>query len=72
MIVQTLRIIAILVLAWLLQAVAARLIRLFRAYMVGRTGPDESAAPGCPYWYEPMDCGSLTPDGGPAAARPNS
>jgi small conductance mechanosensitive channel len=40
-VVQTLRIIAILVLAWVLQAVAARLIRLFRAYMVGRTGPDE-------------------------------
>jgi small conductance mechanosensitive channel len=40
-VVQTLRVIAILVLAWVLQAVAARLIRLFRAYMVGRTGPDE-------------------------------
>jgi small conductance mechanosensitive channel len=40
-IVQTLRIIAILIVAWLLQAVAARLIRIFRAYMVGRTGPDE-------------------------------
>jgi len=40
-VIQTLRIIAILLLAWILQAVAARLIRLFRAYMVGRTGSDE-------------------------------
>jgi small conductance mechanosensitive channel len=40
-IVQTLRIVAILVLAWVLQAVAARLIRLFRAYMSRRTGADE-------------------------------
>jgi small conductance mechanosensitive channel len=40
-VVQTLRIIAIVLLAWVLQAVAARLIRLFRGYMVGRTGPDE-------------------------------
>jgi small conductance mechanosensitive channel len=31
----------ILLLAWLLQAVAARLIRLFRNYMGRRTGPDE-------------------------------
>jgi small-conductance mechanosensitive channel len=29
------------VLAWILQAVAARLIRLFRSYMGRRTGPDE-------------------------------
>lgn len=41
LVVQTLRIIAILVLAWVLQAVAARLIRLFRAYMARRTGADE-------------------------------
>jgi small conductance mechanosensitive channel len=40
-VVQTLRIIAILFLAWILQAVAARLIRLFRAYMARRTVPDE-------------------------------
>jgi moderate conductance mechanosensitive channel len=39
--VQTLRIAAILLLAWLLQAVAARLIRVFRAYMARRTGADE-------------------------------
>jgi small-conductance mechanosensitive channel len=41
--IQTLRIIAILVLAWVLQIVAARLIRLFRAYMDRRTGGDEVA-----------------------------
>ena len=41
LVVQTLRIIAILVLAWALQAVAVRLIRLFRAYMARRTGADE-------------------------------
>jgi small conductance mechanosensitive channel len=40
-VVQTARIIAILVLAWVLQAVAARLIRLFRGYMARRTGADE-------------------------------
>jgi len=40
-VVQTARVIAILVLAWVLQAVAARLIRLFRAYMARRTGVDE-------------------------------
>jgi small conductance mechanosensitive channel len=39
--VQLLRIVAILLLAWLLQAVAARLIRVFRTYMARRTGPDE-------------------------------
>lgn len=41
--VQTLRIIAILVLAWILQVAAARLIRLFRSYMSRRTGGDEVA-----------------------------
>jgi small-conductance mechanosensitive channel len=41
--IQTLRIIAILVLAWVLQIVSARLIRLFRAYMDRRTGGDEVA-----------------------------
>src|SRR5918992_2704171 len=41
--VQTLRIIAILALAWILQALAARLIRIFRAYMARRTGGDEVA-----------------------------
>jgi small conductance mechanosensitive channel len=41
--VQTLRIIAILVLAWILQIVAARLIRIFRTYMARRTGGDEVA-----------------------------
>jgi small-conductance mechanosensitive channel len=41
--VQTLRIAAILVLAWILQIVAARLIRIFRAYMARRTGGDEVA-----------------------------
>jgi small conductance mechanosensitive channel len=41
--VQTLRIIAILVLAWFLQIVAARLIRIFRTYMARRTGGDEVA-----------------------------
>ena len=40
-IVQVLRIVAIVVVAWILQAAAARLIRLFRAYMARRTGPDE-------------------------------
>src|SRR5207244_7022914 len=38
---QALRVVAILLLAWLLQAVAARLIRIFRNYMGRRTGPDE-------------------------------
>jgi small-conductance mechanosensitive channel len=38
---QPLRIILILLLAWLLQAVAARLIRLFHTHMARRTGPDE-------------------------------
>jgi small conductance mechanosensitive channel len=38
---QVLRIVAILLVAWILQAVAARLIRLFRAYMSRRAGPDE-------------------------------
>jgi small conductance mechanosensitive channel len=41
MVVQALRITAILLLAWILQAVAARLIRLFRGYMARRTGADE-------------------------------
>ncbi len=41
--IQTLRIVTILVLAWVLQAVSARLIRLFRAYMDRRTGGDEVA-----------------------------
>src|ERR687898_2058048 len=40
-VIQTLRVAAILVLAWVLQAVAARLIRVFRAYMARRTGSDE-------------------------------
>ena len=40
-IVQVLRIVAIVAVAWILQAAAARLIRLFRAYMARRTGPDE-------------------------------
>jgi small conductance mechanosensitive channel len=39
--VQALRIVAILLLAWVLQAVAARLIRVFRIYMSRRTGADE-------------------------------
>jgi small-conductance mechanosensitive channel len=43
MLVQTLRIAAILALAWILQIVAARLIRIFRAYMARRTGGDEIA-----------------------------
>lgn len=38
---QTLRIVAILVLAWLLSGIARRLIRLFRAYMARRTAGDE-------------------------------
>jgi moderate conductance mechanosensitive channel len=38
---QVLRIVAIVVVAWILQAAAARLIRLFRAYMARRSGPDE-------------------------------
>jgi small conductance mechanosensitive channel len=42
-IVHMLRIVAILVLAWILQIVAARLIRIFRAYMSRRTGGDELA-----------------------------
>jgi small conductance mechanosensitive channel len=33
--------VVILLLAWILQGVAARLIRLFRTYMARRTGPDE-------------------------------
>ena len=41
--VQTLRIMAIVVLAWILQAAAARLIRIFRGYMARRTGGDEVA-----------------------------
>lgn len=41
--IQALRIIAILALAWVLQAVSAHLIRLFRAYMDRRTGGDEVA-----------------------------
>ena len=41
--VQVMRIIAILVLAWILQIVAARLIRIFRTYMARRTGGDEVA-----------------------------
>lgn len=36
-----LRIALILVIAWVLQVLAARLIRLFRAYMARRTAPDE-------------------------------
>jgi moderate conductance mechanosensitive channel len=40
-IVQSVRIAAILVLAWVLQAVASRLIRLFRIYMSRRTDPGE-------------------------------
>ncbi len=38
---QGLRIVVILLLAWVLQALAARLIRLFRNYMSRRTGGDE-------------------------------
>lgn len=38
-----LRIILILVLAWILQAIASRLIRLFREYMARRTSGDEVA-----------------------------
>jgi len=38
---QAFRIFVILLLAWVLQALAARLIRLFRAYMSRRTGGDE-------------------------------
>jgi small conductance mechanosensitive channel len=41
--IQTLRIVAILLLAWVLQLVSARLMRLFRAYMDRRTGGDEVA-----------------------------
>jgi moderate conductance mechanosensitive channel len=41
--VQMLRIIAILVLAWVLQGASARLIRLFRTYVDRRTGGDEVA-----------------------------
>jgi small conductance mechanosensitive channel len=41
--VATLRILAILVLAWVAQIVARRLIRLFRTYMARRTGSDEIA-----------------------------
>jgi small-conductance mechanosensitive channel len=40
-VIQTLRIVAILLLAWVLQRVAARLLRLFRSYMARRTGSDE-------------------------------
>jgi small conductance mechanosensitive channel len=40
-IVQAARIVAILLVAWILQAAAARLIRLFRVYMSRRTGADE-------------------------------
>ena len=40
-IVAALRIAAILVLAWILQLAAARLIRVFRGYMARRTGADE-------------------------------
>ncbi|HEU4350865.1 MAG TPA: mechanosensitive ion channel family protein [Burkholderiales bacterium] len=40
-IVQSLRVAAILLLAWLLQAVASRLIRVFRTYMARRTSADE-------------------------------
>ena len=40
-IVQSLRIAAILLVAWVLQAVASRLIRVFRLYMSRRTVPDE-------------------------------
>ncbi len=39
----TLRVLAILVVAWVAQIVARRLIRLFRAYMARRTGTDEIA-----------------------------
>ncbi|HSA91287.1 MAG TPA: mechanosensitive ion channel family protein [Burkholderiales bacterium] len=39
--VQALRIAAILLLAWALQAVATRLIRVFRTYMARRTSADE-------------------------------
>ena len=38
---QAFRIFVILLLAWVLQALAARLIRLFRNYMSRRTGGDE-------------------------------
>jgi small-conductance mechanosensitive channel len=35
------RVLVILLVAWLLQAIAARLIRVFRGYMARRTGADE-------------------------------
>ncbi|MGQ0545025.1 MAG: mechanosensitive ion channel family protein [Betaproteobacteria bacterium] len=38
---QAFRIFVILLLAWILQAIAARLIRVFRAYMARRTDPGE-------------------------------
>jgi len=38
---QSLRVVIILVLAWVLQAVATRLVRLFQTHMGRRTGPDE-------------------------------
>jgi small-conductance mechanosensitive channel len=41
--IQALRVVAILVLAWVLHAVSAHLIHLFRAYMDRRTGGDELA-----------------------------
>jgi len=41
LIVQAARIAAILLLAWILQAVAARLIKVFRLYMARRTSADE-------------------------------
>ena len=42
-VVQILRIAGILVAAWVLQAVAARFVRIFRGYMERRTGGEELA-----------------------------
>jgi small-conductance mechanosensitive channel len=41
--VQTLRIVVILIVAWVLQGLATRLIRIFRVYVSRRTGGDEIA-----------------------------
>src|SRR5204863_105729 len=41
--IHALRILVILALAWVLQAIAARLIRVFRSYMARRSGADEAS-----------------------------
>src|SRR5439155_1374730 len=41
--IHALRILVILALAWVLQAIAARLIRVFRSYMAHRSGADEAS-----------------------------